>query len=482
MNKFSLVLFLVSTMIWGANAQTKNGKLCDIGITFEISNNPSWGYGEPVVLTVEPFSPAAEAGVKVGDIIMEVNRTATYLRNYPTIAKWFFGASSPNVILTVRNVDTYFKEYEIQRDCKSMNALTEFHLADAYAFYSLEDTNERAFSLPLKVDPNLDVDFSDYRTFDFIKENSQVSDPGLDFYINSQIEKALTERGLVRNSNDPDIIVQTYYSYQSNMKHNTSQNSNRSTYSWRFDTEKQEMVKLPILSAEDPDAEARGQYILELGVRFFDKKLINKEKMTQIWDCRSREFLSENYDLQEYTRIHAPLLMMQYPYASQKKSAKYVVSKKGFNYTGLNFDSRDISQITDVDKGSPADRAGIRAGDRIIRIGDVKFNYSSQDLEKSYKRFIVESMPLRNPKTRFIDAKGFPDCMYWSINRYPEVAELFKKEAYYEPCFSYLYAFNQYVSGAKPPKVLDIEIKSQGKKRHVMVTPEIQRSIVVRAL
>lgn len=478
MKKISLILFFISTVIFGANAQSK-GRLCDFGITFEISNNASWGYGEPVVLSVEPFSPASKAGVQVGDVIMEVNGAATYLRNYPTIASWLFDATTSDIRLTIRNVDTYFKEYEIQRDCKSVNALSEFHLADAYAFYSLEDTNERSFSLPLKVEPNTNVDFSDYHTFDFLKEDTSM--PDVDYYINSQIEQALIARGLVRSSQDPDIIVQTYYTYQPNLKYNATSKS-KSLYTWRYDTETKEMVKLPILSADDTNAEAKGQYILELGVRFFDRKYINKEKMTQIWDCRSREFLTEDYDIQEYARMHAPLLMMQYPYSSAKNTAKYVVSKKGFNYTGLNFDSKDISMITDVDANSPASQAGIRPGDRIMKVGKIKFDYSSSDLEKGYRRFIVESMPLRDPKTRFIDANGFPDCMYWSVNRYPEVAELFKKESLYTPCFSYLYGFNKYVSGANPAKTLDIEVKSQGQKKYVKVTPQVQRSVVIKAL
>lgn len=478
MKKITLILFFISTIILGGNAQSK-GRLCDFGISFEISNNSSWGYGEPVVLTVEPFSPAAKAGIKVDDIIMEVNGAATYLRNYPTIATWLFDATSSDIKLTIRNVDTYFKEYEIKRDCKSVNALSEFHLADAYAFYSLEDTNDRAFSLPLKVDPNSNVDFSDYHTFDFLKEDTSV--PDVDYYINSQIEKALIGRGLVRDTKDPDIIVQTYYTYQPNLKYNATAN-NKNLYSWRFDSETQEMVKLPILSADDVNAESKGQFILELGVRFFDKKYIDKDKMTQIWDCRSREFVTEDYDIQEYAKLHAPLLMMQYPYSLAKTTAKYLVSKKGFNYTGLNFDSKDIANITDVDLNSPAYQAGIRPGDRITKIGNIKFNYSSSDLEKAYRRFIVESMPLRNPKTRFIDANGFPDCMYWSINRYPEVAELFKQEAIYAPCFSYLYAFNKYISGPNPPKVLDIEVKSQGQKKSVKVTPQVQKSVVIKAL
>lgn len=478
MKKISLILFFISAIFLGVNAQS-GGRLCDFGITFEISNNPGWGYGEPVVIDVEPFSPASLAGLKVGDVIMEVNSSATYLRNYLTIASWISDATTPDIRLTIRNVDTYFREFTIQRDCKSKNALSEFRLADAYAFYSLEDTNERSFSLPLMVNPNVNIDFSDYHTFDFLKDETVI--PDIDYYINSQIEKALIGRGLVRDTKDPDIIVQTYYAYQSNVKYNTTSKT-KIQYSWRFDSESQDMIKVPILSSDDASAESKGQYILELGIRFFDKKFINKEKMTEIWDCHTREFVTEDYDIQEYTRIHAPLMMMQYPYSSSKASAKYVVSKKCFNYTGMNFDSRDISCITDVDIDSPAAQAGIKPGDRILKINQVKFNYSSSDLEKGYKRFIIESMSLRNPKTRFIDANGFPDCMLWSFNRYSEVAGLFKKESLYMPAFSYLYAFNKYVSGDNSSQILEVELKRNGEKRTVKIAPQVRRSVVLKAL
>jgi hypothetical protein len=477
MKRFSFILLLIASVVLTINAQS-TAKYCDFGVTFEISNNPSWGYGEPVLLSVEPFSPAEKAGLKVGDVIMEVNGSATYLRNYPTISSWFFEGNSPEIKLTVRNVDTYFKEYEIQRQCKSSKSISEFELATAYSFYSIEDTNDRSFSLPLKVDPNTNVDLSDYHTFDFIREEGNV--PMMDSYINSLLEKALIERGLVKSSKDPDILIQSYYSYQPNLKYDPSTNSKNSK-TWRYDPETKEMVKLPILSADDTNAELKGEFILELGLRFFDKKYIDKDKLTQIWDCRTREFLTDQYDLQEYTRIHAPLILMQFPYSGAKTTAKYTVSTKNFNYTGLNFSLDDLSIIADVDAESPAYAAGLRAGDQVLKIGESKFGFTPTELENGYRRFIVETMGLRDPKTKFIDANGFPDCMYWSKALYPQVVEAFKKRDIYTLSFSYLYAFEKYVAGAAPSKVLDIEVKSGGTKKKVRVTPQIQNSIVVKA-
>ncbi len=482
MKKISLVLFFITTFIWGINAQnqrTAYDRFCDFGVTFEISSNPGWGYGEPVILAIQPYSPADKAGLKVGDVIMEVNGIATYLRNYQTISNWLSDTADQDIRLTVRNVDTYFQEYRVQRDCKSTYSVSEFSLATAHSFYSIEDTNQRAFTLPMRVDPNLNVDFTDYHTFDFINEGNNV--PQVDYYINSQLEKALVARGLKRSTTDPDIIVQSYYTYQPNVKYDASTNS-RNTKTWRYDSENQQMIQMPILSAEDPNAESKGQYILELGVRFFDKKYIDPAKMTQIWDCKTRDLLTEQMQMEEYTRVHAPLMLMQFPYSAPKTTAKYVVSFKGFNYTGMNFDSRDLKTITHVDQGSPAQQAGLRAGDIVQKINDVKFTYTLDELENGYRRFIVETMALRDKRTRFIDANGFPDCMYWDRTRYAEVEAVFKKHALYAPCFSYLYSFEKYVAGSSA-NIVSVEVKSPGgDSRSVSVTPQLQRSITVRAL
>ncbi|SHF81104.1 PDZ domain-containing protein [Dysgonomonas macrotermitis] len=477
MKKFSLILLFIAITISGIYAQP-NRKYRDAGILFEVSNNPNWGYGEPVITHVQPFSSADKAGLKRGDIIMEINGMATYLRNNVTIASWLTGGTERNMTLTVRNINTYFKEFPLETEVRTVNSLSEFDLASAYSFYSIETTNDRSFTLPARVDPNTNVDFSDYHTFDFINEGTSV--PDADHYINQQIEQALIERGLVRDTKDPDIIVQSYYSYQPNVKYNASSRS-KNQKTWRYDSEIRQMVQVPILSAEDPNAEAKGEYILELGIRFFDRKFISTEKMTQIWDCKTTEYLTEDYALTEYARLHAPLMLMQYPYSVAKTTAKYIVSFKSFNYTGMNFDNKDLKTITTVDENSPAYNAGIRAGAVIESINGVNFKYTKDEIDNGYRRFIIESMKFRNPKTRFIDANGFPDCMLWSVNKYADAANLFKKESLYMPCFSYLYAFQKFVS-EKPSKSIQVEIKDGSSKKSITIVPELQTSVTIKAL
>lgn len=483
MKRIGVILFFITSIILATNAQTlnftENSRTCDFGLTFEISTNPSWGYGEPVVTAVEPYSFADKAGVKVGDIVMEVNRTATYLRNYQTIKNWFQDTNVSEMILTIRNVNTYFKEVVINRQCKNVNSINEFALASAYSFYSIEDTNTRGFSMPLRIDPNMNVDFSDYHTFNFIDEGANV--PEVDHRINAEIEKALIARGFTKDTKDPDLIVQSYYSFEPNIRFNsTSRGSNAKT--WRYDSDAQRMIRVPILSAEDPNAETKGQYVLELGVRLFDRKYVDPEKLTQIWDCKSKEYVTQQFDLGEYARIHSPLMLKQFPYSMPKTIAKYVIEFKAFNYTGIHFDVMDMKTVSNVDYKSPAYQAGIREGAVIDKINGIKFGYSADELDSGYRRFIIETMPLRDKTTRFIDANGFPDCMYWDRSRYAEVSEAFKKEAIYATSFSYLYAFESYISGTSSPSIFVEYTTPDGEKRSASIIPQVQKSIVVKAL
>lgn len=468
-----LISALIALLITlNASSQIKE-QTCHFGITFEISNNPSWGYGEPVVLTVEPNSPAAAAGIQPGDIIMEINRAATYLRDYATINSWLFDDRYESASFTIRNLNSYFKEYELPRRCRSVKSLDESTLASSFSFYSLEDVQERMFTLPLKLTGNSDVDYSDYHTFNFIEETDA---PAIDTYINNQLEKVLVARGLVRTANDPDILIQTYYSYQTNPKFNPSRVNKTSSSTWRFDAKNEKMVLLPILSGDNPNAGEEGQFVLELGVRFFDQKFIDPKAPTQIWDVNVKEYLTSQYTLEEYARLHLPLIMMQFPYFADKNIAKYYVGFSKYNYTGLCYDMDNMKVITDVDRNSPAYNAGLRPGMTIERINKEKFIHSKDEVLNGYKRFIIETMKYRDPSTRFIDANKYPDCMYWNKKDYGEVAKILNKDVY-APSFKYLYGFNKYISD-KADRAIIVETRN----KVYSVTPEVRKSVVVRAL
>ncbi|MDR1091951.1 MAG: DUF4136 domain-containing protein, partial [Prevotella sp.] len=229
---FLIFLFLTVSLYIKPQGYIKN---CYYGFTFEVSRNPNWGYGELVITSVEPYSPAEKTGIKVGDIIMEINGKATYLRDNQNIADWLFSDMyTPEVKFTIRNMNTYFKEYTLERKCITVNSVSERELSNIFSFYSLENTDQRSFTLPLSVEPRKDVDFTDYHSYDFYNPEYEV--PAIDKQITALLEKELQSKGLVRNTEDPDIVVQIYYTYEPNPQFTGLNSPGYKPGSWRFNS------------------------------------------------------------------------------------------------------------------------------------------------------------------------------------------------------------------------------------------------------
>lgn len=473
---FTCLLLLILT----PNIESQNyDKNCYFGFTFAVSEKNNWGYGELVITDVEPGSPAENAGIKVDDIIMEINGKATYLRDNQTIAKWLFeDMYAPTVTFTIRNMNTYFKEYTLYRKCIATNSVSEKELSEIFAFYSLENTNQRTFSLPLHVEPNKDVDFADYHTYDFYKDDKPV--PAIDAQIIALLEKDLQAKGLVRDTSDPDIVVQAYYNYESNPQFTGLDKPNSEQSKWRYDSDRKQMVRLPILNPNEPDINKLAQYVVEYGFSFYDRKYIDTKKLTQIWDCNMKDYLSSKYSLEDYVRIHTPLMLKQFPYTEKMSEASYKVNFNKFNYTGMHFDADNLTTISDVDMDSPAYRSGIRPGYVIKKMNGKKFEHSKESLSEGYKRFIDETMVFRDPATRFTNAEGFNDCMFWSVGYYNEISKELNKPQY-APHFSYLYGFENYINNKNDNKII-LEVWDGMQTRIFNVTPETRKSVVLKTL
>lgn len=476
MNKILYIILLLSVSPFCAYAQGYE-KNCYYGITFENSKNPNWGYGELVITGVEPNSPAEKSGIKIDDIIMEINGQATYLRDNQTIASWLFDDKyDPEVKFTIRNMNTYFKEYPLIRKCIAVNSISEKQLSEVYSFYSLESTNQQVFTLPLYVDTNPEVDFTDYHTFDFYDAGKNV--PAIDKQITALLEKELQSKGLERDTTDPDIIVQAYYSYSPNNRYTGLNDPNYAPMSFRFDCDKRQLVSLPIFNSKDPKIESAAQYIVEYGFSFYDRKYIDSTKLTQIWDCNIKDYLSAQYSLGDYVKFHTPLMLKQFPYSSNKTEAQYIVEVNKYNYTGLYFDADDLGHIKDMDLSSPAYIAGLRPGYIIQKINNKTFERNKDNLSAGYKLFIDDTMTFRNQDTRFTNAEGYPDCMFWSIGYYSDIAKEFNKSDYLTQ-FAYLYNFEKYIN-SKGDNKITIEAWDGVQKRIFQITPQIRQSVTIR--
>lgn len=453
-------------------AQSRNTSICRLGLTYEISLSSNWGKNKPVVTSIIPYSPAELAGVKYGDIIEAIDGVLVDNLTYGEIGQMLNPAGKSEVILTIRNIATPSKQVLVKKECKKNNSITEDQLATAFSMYSLETTNDRTFSCPFKTMVTPDsVSFGKFKTFAFaaIDENNRK----LESAINECIEKELKKKGLTVDVQKPDVLVQTFYFFDKNPNFKGANKilvEKEPTYRYNFTNSRIE--KLPFLNISAAEAEA--EYLLQLGFRLVDQRDVPGRIL---WECEANELLNDSYRLEEYARIHIPLMCMQYPYVKYSRNVEYSVNQKTYNYTGINYDIDRLELVTDVDRNSPAYAAGVRPRDIIEKIEDHKMNHSAEEFSAAYKGFITSTMKYRDPKTQFADANGFKRCMFWDTFQYPEIADAIQSSRNMAP-FSYLYYYAPYINPAGN-NACTFNIKRGKNKLEMTIRPTIRREVMV---
>ena len=222
------------------------------------------------------------------------------------------------------------------------------------------------------------------------------------------------------------------------------------------------------------NAECPPEYLLQFGFRLIDQRDVPGRIL---WECEANELLEDSYRLDEYARIHAPLMCMQYPYVKYQRNVPFKVNQKTYNYTGLSYDIDRMEQIADVDKNSPAYAAGLRPRDIVEKINDQKMNYTAEEFSAAYKGFITNTMKYRDPKTQFTDANGFKRCMFWDTFKYSQVADAIQKPGN-KTTYSYLYYYAPYINPSGN-NACTFDIKRGKNKMEIIVRPTIRRSVTV---
>ncbi|GHU79272.1 hypothetical protein FACS1894145_3050 [Bacteroidia bacterium] len=459
--------FLLLNCYFTVSAQDEPVYICRHGFTFEISTQKNWGYNKPVVLTVTPNSSADANGIKVADIIEEIDGKETEGQTIETIINWLQNSLKGQLTVNVSNLNESSQVITLTKQCTLANALTEKDLANVYSFYSLEDAQNQVFICPFNTTATSGVNFKSYKTFGFapIDENNR----NLEEIINVSIRISLEEKGLKYVSNNPDLIVSTYYSYNRNPNYRKSDNADRLPTESRYDVATHKMVSLPVYYNPLINSK-QAEYFLNLGIRFIDNTF--SKGSNAIWECDANELIqSGNYKLDKYAALHIPLMLMQYPYIKSAQTAKFHYSHSRYNYTGINYNIDKLNEIIQIDRLSPASKTDLKTGDKILYINGLKMNDNPKSADNKYKQFIFKTMDLRDQKTQYTNADGFTKCMFWDKFRYAEINREFMKTNY-NTVFSYLFYFEPYIN-LSGTNIITVLVERDKQKTEVKIKPAV---------
>jgi membrane-associated protease RseP (regulator of RpoE activity) len=463
----NIIIAILAAQFFHLSAQESDWR-CRLGFSYEISSNKNWGYDKPVIMKVYPNSPAEEAGVKQNDIIIKINDLRVSDITPDDVDSLLTAAIENTMTLTLCNFADSAREITITKECHSTLSLTESQLATAFAMYSVEDTHDRLFICPFVTSTtNEDVDFAKFRTFTFaVTEDESIT--AIETAINETLRTALTDKGLSVNSVNPDILVQTYYSFDKNPNfRKKSKETAEQMPVFRYDITRDKITRFPFYNSSTPESES--EYLLQLGVRFIDRRIIPGRVL---WECEANELMSAPYSVEEYAAIHIPLMLMQFPYIKYQRNAQFILTKKAYNYTGVNFNIYRINEVESIDFDSPAHEAGVFPGDIIERIDEKRMDHSSNEFTAAYRQFITNTLKFRDSETRFTDANGFPGCMFWDKLKYSNIAKAFDKKNYMTG-FSYLYAFQPFINPLRS-SLCTFDILRAGERIRIVVRPEFR--------
>ncbi|MDR1258298.1 MAG: DUF4136 domain-containing protein [Tannerellaceae bacterium] len=458
---------LITLTLCAGNVKGQYPSVCRLGFEYDISQSASWGYGKPVVTEIYPSSDAIEAGLKAGDIIETIDGVSVEGQDAAMIAGLLNPDGGKNsVLLTVTNLNDTSKPLHIRRDCKPTDAITEDRLAAAFAMYSLETTSERGFVCPFVTTTPDTADFAQFKTYAFPPADE--SNRRLEEVINECIGKELAAKGLSPDTVAPHMIVETFYFLKRNPSYKASaQTEGRRMTTYRYDCAQGQMEKFPFFNYAAPEADA--EYLLQLGIRMID----NRDKRRRvIWECESNEMMSAAFRLENYARTHIPLMCMQYPYVRRNRNVRFTVTRKEYNYTGLNYDIDRLGRIMRVDAGSPARMSGLRENDVVETIDNLSMSGSAEEFTAAYKQFILNTMSMRDRETVFTDVNGFGYCMYWDKLKYTQVADAIRAPRN-RAVFAYLYKYAPYVNPSGV-NILTFGIRRGREKTDIMVSPSIR--------
>ena len=404
-------LFLLPTLTLTPLHAQSSEEVCRIGLYYKVL-----GEGDskslPVLTAVQPFGPAAIGGFLPGDLITQIDGVPTEGLTYQQVSELLTQPVREH-LLTIVRVGSGATAHLLVPSCKATYALTERELAIAFAGYSPLDQAKQERTLPLTISGSRPFDWSQAKTFAFAPASEE--DKALYETLYGQIATLLEKRGVRQEANTPNLVFQCVRS-----------------------------------QANDAPA-------LTLQVT------ASSQSSEPLWTSTT-SLPAGKEEIRSYSQQIIPVMLQGFPFATTSTPSTYTEEIHRYLYTGILYDSRDLSRIADVEEDSPAFTAGLRVGDKILRIdGKPMSSTSVADLSARYRDFLDDTYRYRTAEAMR------PEQAPWKSSSYTSVRKALVKDKYAN-VFSYLFAFRPYISEGKQTE-LSIDIERNGETYTLSLTP-----------
>jgi hypothetical protein len=368
MKKIFTIMMLCGVMYGYAQSSQTYG--------FEWKNNiASYGKGHFVVTQIMPYFPAWHSGLRQHDVILRINDSETSTMN-----------ALPSVIRTmeVRRLGQRepVKITMLPPVAYPGNSWSERELVTRLSFSSYDDYDFLDKSAKTIVYTDPEADFMDFRTFDFEYTNEE--NPAFEKEIAGSVQRNLETLGLKREKENPDMLI--FINFFEGIKENyvPPQTDLTTRYSTIYNVWTRQYESRQYIETNTSGGYTDTKYLYLVQLSFLDAKAAQTQSKIApvIWRADfGKEYNKEQNNLDFANNACWELIDYGYPY---KKLRRFYCTGVSWHYvggyskvykvesiywlTGLLFNSNNLQEITFVAEGSPADRAGIKAGDIVTDI------------------------------------------------------------------------------------------------------------------
>jgi hypothetical protein len=344
---------------------------------FEWSKNiASYGKGHWVVTQIIPYFPAWHSGLRQHDVILRINDSETSAMNallgvIRTMEVRRPGQREP-VKITMLPPVAYQGNSLSERELVTRLSINRYN-----AQYDFLDESAKTI---VYTDP--EADFMNFCTFDFEYTNEE--NPAFEKEIAGSVQRNLEMLGLRRDKENPDMLI--FINFYEGIKENyvPPQTDLTTRYSTIYNVWTRRYESRQYIESNTSGGYTDTKYLYLVQLSFLDAKAAQTQSKVApvIWRADfGKEYRKEQNNLDFANNACWELIDYGYPY---KKTGRFyctyyyhgwgitnlITSTNRYTYwfTGLSFNRNNLQEITFVAEGSPADRAGIKAGDIVTKI------------------------------------------------------------------------------------------------------------------